>query len=97
MGEVPFRHVYFTGIIRDKQGKKMSKSLGNSPDPLDLIAKVGNISERDMMNTFNMGVGMSVIVDKCDADKAIQVLQANGEDAYIIGEIIQSDDGVVIC
>jgi valyl-tRNA synthetase len=37
MGEMPFKNVYFTGIIRDKQGRKMSKSLGNSPDPLDLI------------------------------------------------------------
>ncbi|HEY3915667.1 MAG TPA: valine--tRNA ligase, partial [Verrucomicrobiae bacterium] len=41
MGEAPFRNVYFTGIIRDKQGRKMSKSLGNSPDPLELIAKYG--------------------------------------------------------
>ena len=41
MGELPFQNVYFTGIIRDKQGRKMSKSLGNSPDPLDLIAKFG--------------------------------------------------------
>ena len=40
MGDLPFRNVYFTGIIRDKQGRKMSKSLGNSPDPLDLIAQI---------------------------------------------------------
>jgi valyl-tRNA synthetase len=41
MGDMPFKNVYFTGIIRDKQGRKMSKSLGNSPDPLDLISKYG--------------------------------------------------------
>src|SRR4029078_1600787 len=41
MGEMPFKNVYFTGIIRDKQGRKMSKSLGNSPNPLDLIANYG--------------------------------------------------------
>ena len=40
-GKMPFKHVYFTGIVRDKLGRKMSKSLGNSPDPLDLIDKVG--------------------------------------------------------
>ncbi len=41
MGKEPFKNVYLTGIVRDKQGRKMSKSLGNSPDPLDLIAKYG--------------------------------------------------------
>ena len=41
MEDVPFRNVYFTGIVRDKLGRKMSKTLGNSPDPLDLIAKYG--------------------------------------------------------
>lgn len=57
----------------------------------DLIAEKGNISERDMFNTFNMGVGMSVVVSKNDADKAIEILKSQGEDAYIIGKIIKSD------
>ena len=61
----------------------------------DLIAKVGNIPERDMFNTFNMGVGMSVVVDKKDAQKALDILHAAGEDAYIIGEVVSGDEGVI--
>lgn len=63
----------------------------------DLIAKEGNISERDMFNTFNMGVGMSVVVAPEDADKALEVLKANGEDAYVIGKIEKSEDKITIC
>ena len=62
----------------------------------DLIAKTGNIPERDMFNTFNMGVGMTVVVDKADAEKAVEVLKAAGEDAYILGELIKGDYGVII-
>jgi phosphoribosylformylglycinamidine cyclo-ligase len=63
----------------------------------DLIAKTGNIPERDMYNTFNMGVGMSVVVSAADVDKALEILQANGEDAYVIGEIIENEDKVILC
>ena len=62
----------------------------------ELIKKEGGISERDMFNTFNMGIGMSVVVSADEADKALEVLKANGEDAVIIGSIIESEDGVVI-
>ncbi len=63
----------------------------------ELIAKTGNIPERDMFNTFNMGVGMSIVVNKEDADKAIEILKKNGEDAYVIGHITKGDESVVIC
>lgn len=63
----------------------------------DLIAKEGNISERDMFNTFNMGVGMSIVVAREDAEKAIEILKASGEDAYIIGKIENSEDKITIC
>lgn len=62
-----------------------------------LLAEQGNIPEHDMFNTFNMGVGMSVVVGKDEAAKALEVLRAAGEDAYVIGEIIKSDEKVVIC
>lgn len=63
----------------------------------DLIAKAGSIPERDMFNTFNMGVGMSVVVSAEDADKALAILRENGEDAYIIGHISGGADRIRIC
>lgn len=62
----------------------------------DLIAKAGNVPERDMFNTYNMGVGMTVVVDAADADAAIASLKASGEDAYVLGELVSSDEGVII-
>ena len=76
---------------------KINKSALKILPIFDLIAKTGNIPERDMFNTFNMGVGMSIVVDKDDVDKSLEILRANGEDAYVIGEIDESDERVVIC
>ena len=60
----------------------------------DLIAKKGNVSERDMFNTFNMGVGMSIVVAAKDADRAIEVLREAGEQAYLLGEIVTGDEKI---
>ncbi len=63
----------------------------------DIIAKKGNISERDMFNTFNMGVGMTVVVSKEDKDEALKILRENGEeDAYVIGEILKGDEKIIL-
>mgnify|MGYP004466329381 FL=1 len=66
------------------------------PALFDLIAKVGNIPERDMYNTFNMGVGMILTVAAEDADKTIEILKANGQDAYRLG-VIAEGEGVELC
>ena len=83
--------------IPDGLGAKINKSAVKILPIFNLIAKVGGISERDMFNTFNMGVGMCVVVDKKDADKAISILRANGENAYVMGEIVKSDIKIEIC
>ncbi|MBQ6382897.1 MAG: phosphoribosylformylglycinamidine cyclo-ligase [Clostridia bacterium] len=57
-----------------------------------LIAEKGGIPERDMFNTFNMGVGMSIVVPADEAEKALSILKREGEDAYVIGEITESAD-----
>jgi len=60
----------------------------------NLISKKGNVDIRDMFNTFNMGVGMTVIVDKEDVDKALEILKTNGENAYVIGQIIKDEEKI---
>jgi phosphoribosylformylglycinamidine cyclo-ligase len=76
---------------------KIDKSAVKVLPIFKLIAKTGNVPERDMFNTYNMGVGLSVIVAPEDAERALEILRKNGEDAYIIGEIIEGDEGVVLC
>ena len=83
--------------IPEGLGARIEKSAVRVLPIFDLIAKTGNIPERDMFNTFNMGVGMSAVVAAEDADEALRVLRANGEDAYIIGSIVESEDKVQIC
>lgn len=82
--------------IPDGLGAEIRKADIKILPIFDLLAKTGNIPERDMFNTYNMGVGMSVIVSESDAGKALEILRANGEDAYIIGRIIKSDEKVRI-
>lgn len=79
----------FTAVIeKDKCFKK----------PIfELIEKVGNIPERDMYNTFNMGTGLVIAVDAENADKAVEILNANGEQAAVIGEIKAGEKGIELC
>ena len=62
----------------------------------DLIMKTGSIPERDMFNTFNMGVGMSIVVPAAEVDTALEILRANGEDAYVIGKIVAGDEKIIL-
>lgn len=82
-------------MLKDGFSAKIKKDAIPVLPIFDVIQRVGNISEHDMFNTFNMGVGMIAAVAKEDADLALQVLKENGEDAVILGEIIKGDKGVV--
>lgn len=77
-------------------GVKIYKRDVKIPPIFSLIQERGGVSEHDMFNTFNMGVGMSVVVGRADADRAIGILKANGEEAYVLGEIVESCDGVTL-
>ncbi len=91
---------FYENIPRSLPKGISAKIERNTVDVLpifNLIAEAGKIPERDMFNTFNMGVGMTVVVDKNDADKAVEAVKAAGEEAYILGELVDSEEGVIIC
>lgn len=77
-------------------GAKIEKVAIRVLPIFDLIARAGNIPERDMFNTFNMGVGMSAVVAPAEADRALELLRLNGVDAYIMGEIISAEEGLTL-
>ena len=75
---------------------KIDKSAVKVLPIFEMIAKTGNIPERDMFNTYNMGVGMSIVVPKEQVEVALEILKAHGEDAYVIGEIISGEDKIIL-
>ena len=82
--------------IPDGLCARIDKSAVRILPIFQLIAKTGNIPERDMFNTFNMGVGMSVIVPAAQADRALEILTTQGEDAYVIGSIVKNEEKVIL-
>ena len=82
--------------IPDGLGAKIDKSAVKVLPIFKLLAERGGISERDMFNTFNMGVGMSIVVPKESVDKALSILTEMGEDAYVIGEIVECEDKIIL-
>ena len=84
-------------MMTDGFTAKITKSAVPVLPIFDLIQKVGNIPERDMFNTFNMGVGIVMAVSADTADKAIAAIEAAGEKAFVLGEVVSGDEGVILC
>ncbi len=82
-------------VLPDGVSAKIYKDSYEVPAIFKLMQNKAGIPEHDMYNTFNMGIGMMLVVDKADAEKTVELLKANGEQAYIIGETVAGDEGVI--
>ena len=82
-------------VLPEGVSAKINKNSYEVPAIFKLMQEKGNIPEHDMYNTFNMGIGMMLVVDKADAEKTVEILKANGEEAFIIGETVAGNDGVI--
>ena len=83
-------------MLREGVALKIDKNSYEVPPIFKLIAERGNIPERDMYNTFNMGIGMAVIVPESEVEKSLEILKQEGEEAYLIGEVIEGNREVII-
>lgn len=83
-------------MLREGVALKIDKNSYEVPPIFKLIAERGNIPERDMYNTFNMGIGMCVIVPENEVEKSLKILKEAGEEAYLIGEVIEGNKEVII-
>lgn len=84
-------------MLHDGMQAIVQKNSYEVPAIFNMLSKDGAIEESMMYNTYNMGIGMMVVVDSADADKALRLIQLAGETAYIIGEIKAGEKGVTVC
>jgi len=89
-------HENIPRAFSDNAGAVIKKNAIDTPEIFNLISSLGKITEHDMFNTYNMGVGMCVITSQQDADEAVRILNLSGEKAYIIGEIRSGFGGIKI-
>ena len=83
-------------MLREGVALKIDKNSYEVPPIFKLIAERGNIPERDMYNTFNMGIGMAVIVPESEVEKSLEILKQAGEEAYLIGEVIAGNKEIIV-
>ena len=83
-------------MLREGVALKIDKNSYEVPPIFKLIAERGNIPERDMYNTFNMGIGMAVIVPESEVEKSLEILKQAGEEAYLIGEVIEGNREIIM-
>lgn len=83
-------------MLREGVALKIDKNSYEVPPIFKLIAERGNIPERDMYNTFNMGIGMAVIVPENEVEKSLEILKEAGEEAYLIGEVIEGNREIIM-
>ncbi len=84
-------------MLPDGIAAKINKNAYDVPPIFRLMASEGKVEEHVMYNTYNMGIGMVLAVDSADADKTVAALKAAGENAYILGEAVTGEKGVILC